>query len=340
MSGTGQECLSRRGYLRSSIFLILLSPFLLPTVSVHARTGPRIACKEPEYIFGEAHNTGSIDHAFVISNEGDMPLNIGKIRSCCGATAGIAQEVIAPGSNTTFRVSLSLRGRTGPQKKSFYIASNDPNHPYFQVQMTGTATTEVSVDLVSVDFGKIGLTDEMEKSVKIKHAPAIVMAVTNVVVDQPKFAVTFENLASGCLVKVRTISPNKPGVTQGNMRILTDNAKYPLFDVHLIASVSSDILVVPQEIALVETAGNMEPVTRYLAIRSRANKPFRILKIEPPDSGIEVKIEGLPTNGYRCELKNILPFSELDGKMFIVRTDHEDGREIAIPIRFSKKTGI
>jgi len=36
-------------------------------------------------------------------------------------------------------------------------------------------------------------------------------------------------------------------------------------------------------------------------------------------------------------MKNILPFPELDGKKFVIRTDHEDGREIPIPIRMTPR---
>lgn len=43
---------------------------------------------------------------------------------------------------------------------------------------------------------------------------------------------------------VRSIPPFKPGVTQGNMRILTDNPTYPQFDMHLSATHGCDVMVV------------------------------------------------------------------------------------------------
>jgi len=70
-----------------------------------------------------------------------------------------------------------------------------------------------------------------------------------------------------------------------------------------------------------------------VAIRSKANRPFKILKVEPPEAGIEVKLRDLAAGGYTCEISNILPFKDLDGKKVVISTDHEDGRQIAIPIR-------
>ena len=305
---------------------------LLLTLSTQA--GPKIGCKEPDYQFGDKPNIGSTEHTFLIENQGDVPLQIGKIRACCGASASIGAQIILPGSNTTFNINLSLQGRKGEQRKSFYIGSNDPNQPYFQVRMIGNATAEVFIDPANVDFGQLRLTSEAEKIVRFVCAGTnLTLTITNLVVDTVQFTAKCERTNDGYRIKVRTVPPLKPGVTQGNMRILTDSGKYPRFDVHLAATLASDIQVVPQEIVLVEKSGKPEAVNRYVALRSKSNKPFKILKVEPPEDGIDVKVRNLAAGGYTCEMNNILPFKELDGKKVIISTDHEDGKQIAIPIR-------
>jgi len=314
--------------------LFLLS--LLCATNLRA-TGPRISCSEPEYNFGDVPNTGSITNVFLIRNIGDQPLQIGEVRGCCGASGVVADKLLAPGSGTTCRVSFNLIGRKGLQRKAFYIASNDRTQPYYQVTMVGTAASEVLVEPDNVDFGQIRMTDEVEREVRLTCSTSLVMSVTNIVMQSGAFVAKYENTTNGIVVKVRTIPPLKSGVTQGNMRILTDNPKHRQVNVHVMATVSSDIVVVPREILLIEPEGDVTPVTRYLAIRSRTGKSFRVLGVEAPDPDIGIQISELSPNSYRCEFKNILPFPELDGKMFIVKTDHEDGHEIAIPVHVSKR---
>jgi hypothetical protein len=104
-----------------------------------ARGAPRIACREAVYDFGSAANTGRIERAFVIRNEGDAELKIGELRACCGSSMRMDAKTIAPGSNAVASVTFSLGGRQGQQRKAFYIASNDPAQPYFQLLLVGTA---------------------------------------------------------------------------------------------------------------------------------------------------------------------------------------------------------
>lgn len=58
-----------------------------------------------------------------------------------------------------------------------------------------------------------------------------------------------------------------------------------------------------------------------------------ISKIELPDPGMECVVTPLASGGWRCELRKILPFEELDGKQLVVSTDHQSCTSIAIPIR-------
>ncbi|MEI8354330.1 MAG: DUF1573 domain-containing protein [Lentisphaerota bacterium] len=226
-----------------------------------------MACKEPEFNFGDRPNTGVVEHVFTIQNQGDAPLRIGNIRACCGATAGIESSVIAPGSNSNLKATINLAGRRGEMKKSFYIASNDPNQPYYQIRMIGNPTAEVYVDPGDLDFGHVRPTG------------------------------------------------NPPGI------------------VHLAATLADDIEVVPRELVLVSAPGKVEPVTRYLALRSRRDSPFNVLKVETPDPAVKVKIDKLSPAGYRLEFENFRAFAALDGKSIMIRTDHPDGTALVIPIR-------
>lgn len=317
--------------MKISSFSVIACSALL-TLDAIAGTGPRIHCKEPAYQFGDMSNTGVVEHVFLIENKGDAPLHV-NVRACCGATASLSANQIEPGTNATLAVTVSIGGVRGQVNKTFYVGSDDPAQPYYQLRVTGTARAASYVDPGYINFGDMRLGEESEKVLRLVASTNLALSITNIAIDAAQFTATYTRTNDGYCITVRTAPLLKPGVTQGNMRILTDNKAYPQFDVHLSATLGCDILVVPQEITLVVATGKVESVTRYLAIRSKRGIPFKILSVEPPEPGIEVKVDALSAGGYRVEMRNILPFPELAGKRFVIRTDHDEGREIPVPIR-------
>lgn len=318
----------------------VMLPFSLTFLAciVSAVGAPRIACKQPVHDFGTLDNTKAIEHTFLIWNEGDTPLEIGQVRACCGGTAEIARKTITPGTNTTLKTRLSLRGRNGRTTKSFYVASNDPAHPYYQLQLVGSAVASVCVNPESVNFGPISFDVVVEKSVYITCQSAFAFHITNVLCEEGWFAAACESSGSNShCVTIRTVPPLAPGVNRGKTRILTDNKEYPRLDIPVLATVSGDILVVPKEILLSESGDLPSPVNRYIAIRSRSKTPFKILEIETPEPGIESNISSMGIGGYRCELRNIMPSRELDGKQVLIVTDCRGSETIPVPIRVTTK---
>jgi hypothetical protein len=92
---------------------------------------PRIACDSPVYDFGTVTNGIKISHEFTIWNRGNSPLTITKVRACCGMTASMDSMEIAPYSNAVCRAVFDLAHRSGEQDKKIYLASDDPQNPYF-----------------------------------------------------------------------------------------------------------------------------------------------------------------------------------------------------------------
>ena len=91
----------------------------------------------------------------------------------------------------------------------------------------------------------------------------------------------------------------------------------------------SDIYVMPSEIVLISTGASTNPVIRYVSIRSRSGKPFKILKVESPDKSIKVIIEPQPF-GYRFAISKIAP-AALHAKALVLATDSSDTPQIVIP---------
>ncbi len=135
--------------MRIHVLTMLLAFTLGPNVLSHAQSensggmvlsgsAPVIACDEPVWNFGERPADATVVHVFEIWNRGDAPLEISRVRACCGTSAMLADQVVAPGTSTTVRVTSSLRGRRGRQLRTVYVHSNDPRQPLFQLRVTGS----------------------------------------------------------------------------------------------------------------------------------------------------------------------------------------------------------
>lgn len=59
---------------------------------------PSIRSPQPSFDFGEADNRRTIEHTFVLHNEGTSTLEISRVRSSCGCTLGdLSAASIPPG---------------------------------------------------------------------------------------------------------------------------------------------------------------------------------------------------------------------------------------------------
>lgn len=331
------------------LFSLAMGGILITSTLVKAempdpqRKFPSIMCDQPMYDFGVMDNHRSVEHVFTIWNKGNAPLEIDRVRACCGASAKIADKTILPGTNTTVRVNLSLRGRKGELRKSFYVVSNDSKQQYYQLQLVGTSVAIVDIQPQVIDFGCISPDTVVTTNVNIVCRSNLEFNITNVTCTVPQFTVVSHGkvcVNSHCL-QVKTVPPLAPGVTRGKVRVYTDHSEYREIVIPVIATVAmSDILVVPRELVLMERGKKPEPITRYIAIRSRGKRPFKILKVDSPGPNIEVKLTPLGSSGYRCELKDIIPFPDLDGKNIVIVTDHESVSNIVIPIRVPSKKEV
>lgn len=257
-------CIGKRTYC----FLLWVPLFLWgycgPVLAV-----PRIVCTPDTYDFGSHGVNASLTHTFILENQGDQPLVIGRVRGCCGATTVLNDSVIAPGSNTTLLVAFSLKGRNGLVSKNVFVTSNDPTNSYLHLRLTASV-------LKTVEGG--GGT-----SVSTASLPSEVSAATEY----------------------------------------------------------TDLVAVPSSITLVQQEGHSEPATRYIAVRSRSQKPFKIIGLGLPVADLSQSISSLEgTTGSRIEIKGLLPLEMLDGAQIFIQTDRKDEPVLVISIRILRTSNI
>jgi len=99
---------------------------------------PKIVFQEKTFNFGETDYGKKVEHTYSFTNEGKSDLHIRKIRSTCGCTTVAPEKtIIKPGETSSFKVIFNPGSRTGTQRKSIYVISNDPKKSNERLMITG-----------------------------------------------------------------------------------------------------------------------------------------------------------------------------------------------------------
>ena len=101
-----------------------------PMTPEEKAAAPRLSIDRTLHDF-EAVKTGdAVTATFTLTNTGQQPLNIRKVKSNCNcATASVDANDIPAGQTTTLRVTFNTTNRLGNQQKSVTVFANDPVNP-------------------------------------------------------------------------------------------------------------------------------------------------------------------------------------------------------------------
>ncbi len=95
--------------------------------SLAGSKAPKVKFDKMKHNFGIIKQQDRVTTSFTITNEGEAPLKIRKTKASCGCTASRPKKMeLAPGESTTIDVTFSSGSRTGKQKKSVTVITNDP----------------------------------------------------------------------------------------------------------------------------------------------------------------------------------------------------------------------
>ncbi len=98
----------------------------------------RVKFENTTFDFGNAEQKEDITHYFKFTNVGESDLKIRKIRATCGCTTVKPDKtVIKPGETSSFKTIFHTGNRRGPQRKTVYFISNDPENPITRLTIKG-----------------------------------------------------------------------------------------------------------------------------------------------------------------------------------------------------------
>ena len=295
---------------------------------------PKLVCDEPVYDFGEKLNTESVEHTFVIKNEGDLSLEIRKVRPSCGCTvAKLSEKIIPPGGTAEIATTLSLKRRRGNQRKTITVESNDPKTPRFILTLSGKAVEGLTAQPAQLFLGRLKSDVVTTGSVEVSIKSGDTFHITSVSGSDSSLGVRVDPIVEGQSYKV--VVTTKPPLNEGSLScVLKVNTDHPTFkevDIPVSGVVVGDVIVAPREIMINGSEG--PAVTRYIVVRSGNDQAFEVSEVVCPDATIQSTVYPMGNNGYRIKLSNIDPKPELDGAMVTLTTSIPDRETIEIPIK-------
>lgn len=114
-----------------------------------SETGPHPKAVVPETVhdFGIMKMGDSGKHTFVVRNEGEAPLRLGKPRTTCQCTVSeAAKNAIPPGGEGTITLEWTPAAPTEAFDKGAFISTNDPKMPEIRLAVMGRVDPLVVMD--------------------------------------------------------------------------------------------------------------------------------------------------------------------------------------------------
>lgn len=115
----------------------LLTGVCCACIGFAVNASPVISKESLQFEFARIGAMSNQTNAMEIANAGDTPLEIHRVRACCGAAASISTNSIAPGAAATLTVSLKPMAKPGPFRKKVTLYTNDPSAPVVEIPIVG-----------------------------------------------------------------------------------------------------------------------------------------------------------------------------------------------------------
>jgi hypothetical protein len=128
---------------------------------------------ELQWDFGYIPKGATVTHRFVLTNVGDKPMKIVKVKPACGCTsAPLTKDELGPGESTDLDVVFNSRGYTGKATKTVTINTDDSINPVTTLQFTvdaGGAVPTLIFEPADVTFDSVAVGKKVTKRLKITN---------------------------------------------------------------------------------------------------------------------------------------------------------------------------
>lgn len=300
--------MNRRAHASHRRLTAILTALWIGCAAPILHAEPALVCAEPHHDFGSVSDRQEVSCTFIVANTGTTELVISRVQTSCSCIVPDNRERrIAPGTNDGIEVTFKLKGLHGPQRKSFYLQTNDRTASYYRLSLAVDIRQALNVRPDSIFFGQ--LSDDYEsltRTVQIEADREAAVTITGLETNDLSFCrATVETLAEKQKYRITLALPagvlRKSGIFKGTLGVLTDHPAYPRIAIPVTAIMRKSILVTPQTI-LVKPQGT--PQSRNLTVRSTQKGDIESITAQCPGEA-QAAIERLSATQYLIRLTNL-----------------------------------
>lgn len=291
-----------------------------------------LVCDESVYDFGDSDESAVLNHTFTIRNDGGTPVHIKRVQSTCGCTTtGVNKESLEPGETTELTARIVLRGRSGRQRYSLNIITDNPAQPVFNLVIKGNVVMDMMIDPQRLSFHWPAPESALSSQVRLVSGGATEFAITDVKVSDPAIMAETQIVRAGLEYAV-TVSIEKELMRppfRGWVMIHTDHPRYPKFQIPVSIASGGGVVVRPTALTLAAQPDNV-PQRRMLIVYSRTSTPFVIETLTLPD-GATSTVNTASPHRHDIHLDGLFPLAAQQRQTVTITTSL--GESIEVPIR-------
>jgi len=303
---------------------------------------PKAVADQADHDFGPRWTGTPLQHTFKITNTGDAPLQILKVRPGCGCTkAGKTPEVIEAGQVGEFPFELdSTKLPSGAYRKVITIITNDPANTELKLSLAGVNRRYVEVVPANASFGRITtgepvsktlkLTNNTDQKLELKLAPPAPGSAFDCRLTETQPGKEFELL-------VISRMPRQPGQLNETIRLATNLEAYKELEIRAMGSVPQRLDVNPSPLPIVNPIG-MAPeqfLHRALEFTNFGDTPVHLLEATIDDPEVKLTVEEVKAGRqYKIDVA-IHGGYELPqtGHSITLKTDDPEQPIITVPVQ-------
>ena len=296
---------------------------------------PCLVCEVPVFDFGSSDGSCNIRHDFLLRNTGDALLTLGTVRTGCGCTsARLSTNSLPPGNSAALTASLDLRGRSGPQRISIYVETNDPRLPVLQLQMTGRAVALVEINPTTVTLARHpdGLLPTQRVSI-VSHLPAPMRVLS---VRDPSGMLVLDlatNTQGRAYALSLALAPAADAeVREGFVELTTDAPEHRLIRIPFSVSRQVALHVTPSVLVFDPSAA--VPQTSRLFLRSPRHQVFAIRRLACSVPGTGARVVRSGGFWHYLEVGPLAPGTPLEQAELEIATDLPGADIARVPLRY------
>ncbi len=252
-----------------------------PTGSAPANA-PRLKLSTNVWDFGTKWYGEPCSTEVTISNIGNAPLEILRVRRSCGCTVAQPQKrKLAPGESVSMKITYNTRKNRKNVSQTITLETNDPTQPRVPIRIKGVVQHLFDAKPGNrVVFGRLERESDVKQVIELhNNMKEPVYLKLKAGCETGPFDVKFETIEDGVAYRltVATRPPLKIGANVAEVELETGLERFPTMLIPISAYVAPRVAVMPTRLFV--TPKITRSFQRLIRVTYRPEKPIRITRI-------------------------------------------------------------